>query len=843
MLYLVAMIRGLLLLLLCWPGWVLGQDLLPLLSPWQLQQTGEAQRIAAPVPGNVYQALLAAERIPHPYLGSGEDSVQWVGEKTWLYSSRFWLDPQAMPADLALHFERIDTWADIRLNGQLLGTANNAFHTWEFPIAAQQQPGWNELEVRIYSIQSINDSLAARAPQPLPEGQRVFVRKPAFQFGWDWGPKLTAGGLPGAVHFRQLQQTRISAWQHQLLALDSQHALLQFDISFENLTRDCSFDVRLSGTAFDYDHQFSIPAGSRSHRFQIDIPEPRRWWPNGMGEAHLYALELSLHDSLGPVQLVQAEIGLRTITLVQEADTYGRSFYFEVNGQPLFVKGANYIPTSHLPGDAPANSDSLLLLRAADMGLNMLRSWGGGWYPSDDFYRLADRLGLLVWQDFMFACAMYPGDTAFLRNVQQEADHQIKRLRHHASLALWCGNNENWEGWGNWGWQRQLGYSAADSLAVQDAYTRLFRELLPARLAVLDPQTSYSHSSPLNGWGRQRAYREGDVHYWGVWWGMEPLEQYREKVGRFVSEYGMQSLPEYRSLQRMVGADSLPLQRSDPRLRQHQKHPTGFETIQNYLERDFPVPASLPLYAYASQLLQLRAMETAIEAHRNAMPYCMGTLFWQWNDVWPAISWSAIDYDGRPKAMYYALRRLYAPQLISVQADSTGRPAIQLVHEGRDSLAATIELRLWSLRSGKIVRQERQQHQLTPGSVSRGTLPKAYAWRLKRGRTILELRLSTGDSLRSRTLWSPLPPKDQHWRFPGIQLTLLSDSSLEVSVSRPAKNIFIPGPFSDNYFDLLPGEPKIIYYQALPDGTTTFDAWRSDYSRRNISFYDLRPKR
>lgn len=802
----------LLLFLLCWPGWVLAQDLVPMLSPWQLQAEGDKQWLPATVPGNVYQALLAAQRIPHPYLGSGEDSVQWVGEQTWLYRSSFWIDPQLPPQKLALHFEGIDTQADILLNGQLLGRANNAFHPWEFPIAPLQQAGWNELWVRIHPIQAVNDARAALAPQPLPEGQRVFVRKPAFQFGWDWGPKLTAGGLPGAVSLRNLQQARISHWQHQILQLDSQHALLQIDIAFAHNTQALDLQARLSGPAFDFRQNFHLPAGSQSYRFQIDIPQPQLWWPNGMGKAELYDLQLQL---LNGQESVQAEIGLRTITLVQEADTYGRSFYFEVNGQPLFVKGANYVPNSHLPGDATANSDSLLLARAAAMGLNMLRSWGGGWYPSDAFYEQADRLGILVWQDFMFACAMYPGDTAFLRNVQREADHQIKRLRNHASLALWCGNNENWEGWGNWGWQRQLGYSAEDSAAVQRDYERLFRELLPARLSALNPQTSYTHSSPLNGWGRKRAYREGDVHYWGVWWGMEPLAQYLQKVGRFVSEYGMQSLPEYRSLREMVGPDSLPLRSNDPRLRTHQKHPTGFETIQTYLERDFHTPDSLPLYAYASQLLQLRAMETAIEAHRNAMPYCMGTLFWQWNDVWPAVSWSAIDYYGRPKALYYGLKRLYAPQLISVQADSLGQHEIKLVNDAPKPQSATLSLRLWSLRSGKVLSYAKEDLVLAPGQVqSAGQVPRAYLRRLKRGHSVLELRLSTGDTLLARQLWSPLPPKKQHWRDPKIKVEHLYHHVYALSVARPAKNIFLDHPWlpNANYFDWLPGSKLIIQF-------------------------------
>jgi beta-mannosidase len=349
-------------------------------------------------------------------------------------------------------------------------------------------------------------------------------------------------------------------------------------------------------------------------------------------------------------------------------------------------------------------------------------------------------------------------------------------------------------------------------------YKALFQGLIPQKLAQLDRQRPYTHSSPLNGWGRPEAYKRGDVHYWGVWWGLAPLESYREKVGRFVSEYGMQSLPEYQSLLQMVGPDSLPLRSIDARLRRHQKHPTGFETINTYLQRDFPDPPTLPLYAYASQLLQLRAMETAIEAHRTAMPYCMGTLFWQLNDVWPAISWSAIDHYGRPKAFYHALHRLYAPQLISVQPDSKSQHQIKLVNEALDSLPVLLELRLWSLRSGKVLSHWEEDLVLPPNRVlAAGQVPRAYLRRLKRGHSVLQIRLLQADSVLAQQLWSPLKPKDQHWRDPKLKIEKTDAENFQISARKPAKQIFIQSShlLSDNYFDLLPNEVKIVNYRSL----------------------------
>lgn len=823
--YLSNMIR-LLLFLLCLSNFTHAQITL---SQWEVRAQTETVWYPTPVPGRVYDALLAAERIPNPYVGQYEDSVQWVGQVQWVYRTHFEADSALVKQNSELYFEGIDTYAQVYLNGKWVGTTHNAFHAWRFGVEKLLVAGKNTLEVVIWPIAPINDSLAAQAPVALPEAHRVFVRKPAFHFGWDWGPKLTAGGITGKVFLRPADEARIQNWQYELRSITDSMATLDFTVELNASSPQLHLRaLLLNDEQLVYASAGDLAISQNCARFTIQIPEPRLWWPNGSGEAALYALQLILLEESpsGWVQRqeLRADIGLRSIELVQEADSLGRSFYFSLNNRPVFIKGANYIPTNHLDAAGQRAADSTLLHQAAAVGMNMIRVWGGGIYPSDYFYELANRLGLLVWQDFMFACAMYPGDSAYLNSVATEIDFQIKRLRHQPSLAIWCGNNENWEGWGNWGWQRSLGYSTADSLAVLSDYQQLFQRLIPQKLAQLDHDRPYTHSSPLNGWGRPEAYRRGDVHYWGVWWGMAPIESYRQKVGRFVSEYGMQSLPEHQSLLQMARADSLPLRISDPKLRQHQKHPTGFETINTYLQRDFPDPPTLPLYAYASQLLQLRAMQTAIEAHRSALPYCMGTLFWQLNDVWPAISWSAIDHYGRPKALYYGLKHLYASQLAVVQADSSGRQALLLVNEALDSLPATLELELWSLRSGKVLSRWEEALVLPPGQVhAAGWVPRAYLRKLQRGNSVLRIRLLQGEQVLTQQLWSPLPPKDQHWRNPKLKIEPIDATTVRISVKRPAKNVFLEHLWlpSDNYFDLLPGDSKVIHLKALEQADTT----------------------
>jgi beta-mannosidase len=336
-------------------------------------------------------------------------------------------------------------------------------------------------------------------------------------------------------------------------------------------------------------------------------------------------------------------------------------FRFNVNGLPIFVKGANWVPMEFLPSMNQPQKYRKLLGMARDAGYNMLRVWGGGFYEDDLFYALCDSLGIMVWQDAMFACAMYPSDASFIENMVNEIRYQSQRLVSHPSLTLWCGNNENHEGWFNWGWQKQLGYSSLDSVVIWHGNRLLFDSIIPRTIGETYGTISFNYhpSSPAHGWGRPIAYKTGDVHYWGVWWGMEPFEAYRSHVGRFVSEYGFQAYPDDRTL---IAAANKPIDSlRQPSLASHQKHPQGFETIDAYLKHDYPLSKSVAETIYLSQLMQADGVGEAICAHRLMAPYCMGSLFWQYSDCWNAISWSAVDYATRPKQLYYASKRLFNP--------------------------------------------------------------------------------------------------------------------------------------------------------------------------------------
>jgi len=347
------------------------------------------------------------------------------------------------------------------------------------------------------------------------------------------------------------------------------------------------------------------------------------------------------------------------IALVQQPDSIGQSFYFTIDGKPTFIKGANWVPADlFLPRVTKIKYRSLLLA-AKEAGINMLRVWGGGIYEDDAFYDLCDSLNIMVWQDFMFAGAMYPSDASFMENIKQEAIDNIKRLSHHPCIAIWCGNNEVDEAWHNWAWQKQFHLSPTDSGRLWDGYKKLFHKLLPALVKQYSKQP-YIATSPLNAWGRQESMTHGDSHYWGVWWGLEPITKYKEKIPRFMSEYGMQSLPNIESIQQF--ALPIDFDTASTVMKAHQKHPTGYKNLAIYLKQNNLIANNFQQYILATQTLQSMALETAINAHINAQPKCMGTMLWQFNDCWPGASWSIVDYYGRKKKAYFTVKKLYTKQ-------------------------------------------------------------------------------------------------------------------------------------------------------------------------------------
>jgi beta-mannosidase len=499
------------------------------------------------------------------------------------------------------------------------------------------------------------------------------------------------------------------------------------------------------------------------------------------------------------------------IRLITQKDSIGESFYFAVNGKPTFIKGANWIPLDNfLPRAKKLKRYEQLISAAKEANINMLRVWGGGVYEDDVFYDLCDRYGIMVWQDFMFAGALYPADSSFLRNIENEVRYQVKRLRNHSCIALWCGNNEIEEAWFNWGWQKQFNYSAEDSTKLWNDYKKIFHQLIPEILKELDPQRRYWPSSPSLGWGRDSAYKKGDVHYWGVWWGKEPVEKYREKVGRFNSEYGMQGMPDMKTIKQF----SLPqdLDTASAVMKTHQKHPFGYENIKMYIENKFRTPKSFEDLVYVSQLMQADAIKTAIEAHRKNMPATMGTMFWQWNDCWPVTSWSAVDYYGRKKAMFYEVKRSYQSTLIIPYLEY-GHLKGKYINEINDE-DIKMEMHIGFFDGGGYHPFHGFTYENTFSiglqylSIDEQPFDPTKMF-------ILIYENSSSDSLTNSRIILLADPKNLELPKPNIQFQI-TNGQIEFTTDKFAYGVFIDVPdgveLEDNYFHLLPNQKKIVKF-------------------------------
>ncbi len=778
------------------------------LEKWTFRKVNDTQWLPTKVPGTVHTDLLANNLIPDPFIGANEKQLQWIENEDWQYQTTFTISKTELNHQNAvLQFDGLDTFAEVYLNGTKILSANNMFRTWKVDVKKWLKVGQNKLEITFASAVKKGKEEAKKLPYILPGDEKVFTRKAQYHFGWDWGPRLVTAGIYKKVALRFWDNATILNITHVQNELTNTKAQLEFHFTIEVKSAG-DYAIQLGTVPF----KRTLKKGVNKVTIPISIPNPILWWPNGMGVAHQYLFDFSLYHNQQLLEIKQIKIGLRTIELIQEKDAIGKSFYFKVNGQPVFMKGANVIPPDSFLPRATDSVYQSIVKNAVDANMNMLRVWGGGVYADDAFYEACDRNGILVWQDFIFACAMYPGDAAFLENVKQEVIDNVTRLQNHPSLALWCGNNENDEGWHNWGWQKQYNYSKADSTKIWNDYQKLFHELIPQTLDSLLPATEnrYWPSSPSIGWGRKESLLSGDAHYWGVWWGMEPFEMYQKKVGRFMSEYGFQGMPNIKTFQAF--AQNAELNFDSDAVKNHQKHPTGYKTINEYMAHDYHVPTNFEDYIYVSQLLQAEGMKIAIEAHRTAKPDCMGTLFWQLNDCWPVTSWSSVDYYGRWKAFQYQAKRSFENVLISVKENET-QYDVMIINDDFKSYDSGLDLKLFDF-SGKLLWDAEAAVVLPENSaLSHFEIPKKEFDGFDLKKAVLVVSITAKDIIASSNYYFAIP-KDLQLTKPNIQISKIDDLTYEFTSDVLAKNVFLAAAedtfFSDNYFDLLPNQKVIV---------------------------------
>lgn len=635
-------------------------------SGWNFRQAFQpSDYLPATVPGTIHTDLYSNGIIPDPFFGTNETKLQWIETKTWEYTMSFGCT-KAMRKEkhIELQFEGLDTYADVYLNDTLLFTSEDMFLSYAKDVKKYIKEK-NTLRIVFHpATELIEKNRKLSSIKNYPGGDRVFIRKAQYHFGWDWGPRFVTCGIWKPVHLVGWSDFRVDNVQFTLDKLENDTAFMVCEYHMI-VDKPGKFTYVLSADNIEYSRTTDVmDKGDYGCFFLFKIPHPRLWWCNGLGKQDLYEFDFTVTRKKKTVTNTVVT-GVRRIELSTDTTGDPTSFFFSINGVPVFAQGANWIPSDNFLPRVRNEIVGAQLSDMRDLNMNMIRVWGGGIYESDYFYSKCDSLGLLVWQDLPFACGMYPISVLNMNSaLTMEISDNFNRIYSHPSLAAICGDNENTEGWFNWGWQKELGYSSKDSAFVYNEYKQFHRDIQHTFA-----YTPFIPSSPANGWGRKEAYTEGDVHYWGVWWGMEPLSSYNTHTGRFVSEFGMQGIPSIHSVNEMGGK---PGEQgwwfTDSTIAAHQKHPTGFKTLDAYMMMEYGfVPKKFEDYLYLSQVLQRDALSTAIEAQRRNSPTCMGSLFWQYNDCWPVTSWSVQDYYGRKKLAWYELKRLFAPLLISFE--------------------------------------------------------------------------------------------------------------------------------------------------------------------------------
>jgi beta-mannosidase len=798
-------------------------DVISLNSNWYINKNNAAELYSAQVPGSVYGDLLRNKLISDPYIGANEKTVAWVAQEEWNYIDTFLLsDEQLNRPKIELQFKGIDTHAEVYLNGQLIGETHSMFIEYNFDIKSYCRKT-NIVRVLLRSTAKLDSISASKYPVKLPGGNSVHSRKAAFQSGWDFAPDLKAGGIWKAVNVVFADNWRINSLGFYTEEIKASEAAMKFTAEIHSdLQQEGKLLLKNDSMGINVEIPFALKVGSNKIVAPFVINHPKLWQLNGQGEAYLYQILCKIDLNGKNIFSEVLNAGVRTINLEQKKDSIGSSFTFVVNGKPVFMKGANVVPPDSKIGEATDSAWQFIVKNAADKRMNMLRIWGGGVYPPDAFYEECDRLGIAVWQDFMFACSMYPGDSAYMELVNEEATQAVLRLSSHPSLALWCGNNEVIEGWNNWGWQKQFNYSKADSIKIIDDYRNLFEVKLKNIVADNGYGVFYWPSSPSIGWGRKESMLSGDAHYWGVWWGMEPFSKYKEKVPRFMSEYGFQSLPSFSTLQSFYGGGLLGLENAG--VQNHQKHATGFKIVGDFQKAEYNSSTTFKEYVYLSQLVQRNAMRTAINAHRSAMPRCMGSLFWQMNDCWPGISWSTTDYYGKDKAAAYEVKRLYANVINTIDLSDDKILKVHVVSDSTKFFRAQLKISVYNF-TGSLMWSD-----VVPVNVNSSTSALAYEKSLKpymhfidTTNSVLVVDLIADDALIARSTELFCAAKYLKLKRPSISMkkSETTDNSFTVEL---VTNVFVKDAelsvnnnasgFSDNYFDLIPGERYTVTYTA-----------------------------
>lgn len=777
-----------------------------------------------PVPGDVYRALVDAGRLDHPYRARNEAGAAWVRDREWWQRTTFVAPDIAADETVELVFDGLDTFATVYLDGEEIGRADNMFRPWTFPV--RTQPGrTHTLAVRFDPTAVALDGITPPPPwaaftDRISRSKRNLMRKAQFGWGWDWGPDLPTVGIWKQARLEVRSNSRIADLAFTTLSANALRAELRIDLTLSDAASGQRAEIVLADPdgheVFRLDRDAS-DAGSVA----FDLDQPRLWWTHDLGDQPLYTLTVRLRDGDRLLDEQRRAVGVRTIQLDQSPDHEepGATFFtFVLNGVPIFAKGACWVPATSFVGDVASEPYDRLIAQAARANMNMIRVWGGGIYEPDAFYDLCDRHGLLVWQDFMFACAPYPDDAAFVASVRAEVEHQVRRLRHHPSMALWCGNNEN-----------QAIHRINEDVSGVDAPLPgaiLYDDLIPGLLADLDPTVPYWPGSPWGG-ANPNGMKAGDVHDWTVWHGIPPIpddvmsepfgyapekivyQRYAEDMARFVSEFGIQAAPALATLKRWMDPADLDPESEGFHLRIKDESKKALAMIA--LETG---PATtLQDYIDFTQWTQAEGLRFGIEHFRRRRPHCSGALLWQFNDCWPCVSWSLVDYDGVEKAAFHAVRRAFAPVLASFKDLGDGSVELWITNDTRQTVSGSALIERAAL-SGDLVWSERAAFDIAPGlsrPVWSGPVPTSADH-------VLTVRSPDDVFAPNRMLSVPIArlALDPAAR-PTTTVRMRPDGSLRIDLDASAYVAFVHFVseradliFSDNHFDMPAGSRRTI---------------------------------
>ena len=811
---------------------------------WQFREARLDNWYPAVVPGVVHLDLMRNKIIEDPYYRLNERNVQWVDKEDWIYQTSFDTDDNLFNcANQVLRFKGLDTYADVYLNDSLILNADNMFREWNVNVKGLLKKSGNVLKVYFkspikvdlpkwealpYHLESDNDQ--SENGGLLNKKVGVFARKAGYQYGWDWGPRLVTSGIWRPVYLEGWDNAHINNVQLIQKKVDKREAYLQSVVEVEADKRlsDAVITVTANGKVVSK-QSLDLERGINKITLNYTMKDPHLWWTNGLGDPYLYDFKTVVSRRGKQEDAKEEKIGIRSLKLINHKDKYGTCLYFELNGVPVFMKGADYVPLDNFLPRVTHSDYEKLILDAKNSNMNMLREWGGGTYECDDFYNLCDKYGILVWQEFMFACSLYPANDAFLANVRQEAIDNVKRLRNHPCIAVWCGNNECQDGWFNWGWKEEYTkQNPAYADTIWNQYKKQYFEVLPEVVKEYGGGTAYRPSSPFATPDGSSDPANGDVHYWSVWHGARlPIQSYNTYHSRFFTEYGFQSFPEYESV-KIYAPETVDHNIYSDVMMSHQRGGSfANKCIEDYMLRDYRKPKDFKHFLYVGMLLQGDAIKIAMEAHRRDMPYCMGTMYWQIDDCWPVASWSSRDYYGRWKAVQYFARKAYDRILVSpyVHDDSL---SVSIVSDELKPVNGSFEIKVMTL-DGKILSDKiiELEAKANTSAVVYGQPLASLLNGEDKGNVIFYTAFKTGGKTYDNVAFA-VKQKDMNYTVQQLQQDIKPVSGgydLTLTASKFARGVFlslkgIDNFFDDNYFDLLPNTSKTVFVRtklSLPD--------------------------